>query len=99
MKSFIWYELALWKLQMVFGVFDSEDVRPDAATHAIVPIGYVLNHDVVLVNLHQNLPMKLLLDFFFFNQSVLTHFVPQTRLSHFERNIASVRERETLVLD
>ena len=30
---------------------------------------------------------------------VLTHFVPHTRLSRFQRDVASVRKRETLVLD
>ena len=35
----------------------------------------------------------------FVNQFLLTHFVLQTRLSHFECDVASARKRATLVLD
>ena len=31
--------------------------------------------------------------------NILTHFVPQTRISRFDHDVASTRKRETLVLD
>ena len=61
----------------------------------------VLSHPISWISVHSKVtPLRLLV----YSKASpltlsLTHFVPQTRIYHFEHNVASARKWETLILD